>query len=41
MSTIIIIMASVGLVAMFLYMLKEFSEDNKKMTSNVKKGVRG
>ena len=34
MSTIIIIMASVGLVAMFLYMLKEFSEDNKKMTSN-------
>ena len=32
MSTIIIIMASIGLVAMFLYMLKEFSEDNKKVT---------
>jgi len=36
MSTIIIIMASVGLVAMFLYMVKEFSEDNnKKATSNI------
>ena len=34
MSTVIIIMASVGLVAMFLYMLKEFSEDNKKVASD-------
>ena len=34
MSTIIIIMASIGLVAMFLYMLKEFSEDNKKVASD-------
>jgi hypothetical protein len=33
MSTIII-MASIGLVAMFLYMLKEFSEDNKKVASD-------
>ena len=35
MSTLIIIMASVGLVVMFLYMIKEFSKDNnKKVTSN-------
>ena len=35
MSTLVIIMASIGLIAMFLYMLKEFSEDNnKKVSSN-------
>ena len=35
MSTLIIVMASIGLIAMFLYMIKEFSKDNnKKVTSN-------
>jgi len=35
MSTLIIVMASIGLIVMFLYMLKEFSEDsNKKAASH-------
>jgi len=29
MSTLIIIMASIGILSMFGYMLKEFSSDNK------------